>query len=162
MALYLKEGLSYGIYGLLIGGGIGIVQAYRKTRPSSNVLNPPADPRYQYILQDPEAAEMINQFKTYQSIIPEEYETIIENLNKLIELHIKMLNQDIEIRYLYRATTCVANIRKALNLAKNKVRHVSVPHWETDEQNMMTIAEDYLFNINQDINNYMVSSRRSS
>ena len=160
-ATYIKEGFFYAGIGMLIGGGVGIFKAYRKNHQQPvNISSNSTLTKYQSILLDPNTTEVINHFKIYESLIPEEYDTIVHNLNKLIELQVTINGGRIEARYPYQATTYVSNIQKALNTSKSKVRNTSVPHWDTDEQTIRQIADDYLFNITQDVNEYLVTSRR--
>lgn len=156
--IYLKESLLYAGVGMLIGGGIGVFKAYRKTHPPEPIHS---DAKYSGIMLDPVTTEAVNQFKIYQSLIPQEYDIIVDNLNKLIELQVAINSSKIEVRYPHQATTYVTNIQRALNASKSKVRNTSVPHWDTDEQTIRQIADDYLYNITQDVNNYLVSSRHS-
>jgi hypothetical protein len=157
---YIKEGLFYAGIGMLFGGGIGIFKAYRKNSQSNDTSQESSLSKYKGIMLDSVTTEAINQFKIYESLIPEEYDVIVDNLNKLIELQITINSGKIEARYPYQATAYVTNIQKALNSSKSKIRNTSVPHWDTDEQTIRQIADDYLFNITQDVNEHLVSSRR--
>ena len=159
--VYLKEGLFYATIGGVLGGVIGMFTAYSKTHASSNQLNGTSlkNEKYPHINLDPHILEILNYFKTYEKLIPKEYDTILENLNKLVELQVLINSGKIEARFPYRATTYVTNIQTALNNSKNKIRNTSVPHWETDEQNILQIADDYLFNITQDVNEHLMMSR---
>ena len=43
---------------------------------------------------------------------------------------------------------------------KTKTRNVSVPSWDVDDASVRQIADDYLFNISQDVNQYMLYGNR--
>ena len=158
---FMQNGLTYALVGAGIGGAIGLLKATKdKYMPSTQPsVNENDYQRYPNIPLDPVVMEALSRFKTYKDLCPQEYETILENLNGLIGMQVSINSGKIESHYAYRATTYATNIKLALGRAKTRVRNVSVPHWDVDEASILQIADDYLYNITQDVNQHMLSSR---
>ena len=174
--LYLQQGLIYGGIGMLLGGGVGVLKVYitsgnkeqqvdkKNTFDNNNNNNNITSKmygKYEFIVLDPSVVEVFNRFESYKSLIGEEYESILYNMNKLIGLQVKINEGKKELSYPHLATKYVTNIQMALNSSKLLVRNQSVPHWETDEQSVQQIANDYLYNISQDIDEYLLTGQRN-
>lgn len=160
---FMQNGLTYALVGGAIGGAIGLLKA-TKDRYMPQVFTPPSATnadyhKYPNILLDPVVVEALSRFQTYKHLCPQEYETILENLNGLIGMQVAINSGKIESYYAYRATSYATNIKLALNRAKTRARNVSVPHWDVDEASILQLSDDYLYNITQDVNQHMLSSR---
>jgi hypothetical protein len=160
---YLSEGLYYAGIGMVVGGCWGVLKAYKNihwNRKSNENDRNQIFYQYKYVLMDNEVVEAFHKFKMYQHIIPNEFESILQNFDKLIELQVRINDQNVEARYPYQATTYVTRIHSILNKCKSKVQNISVPHWDTDEGLLKQIADDYLYNITQDVNQYLITSNK--
>ena len=158
----ISNGVTYSLIGAGLGGLIGIVKTYinnKSTDPASLNNIPLYLKKYKNILLDPLVVEITNRFQMYQNVIPVEFDTITSNLDKLIGLQVSINNNIIEPYFPYRATGYVTNIKQAVIEAKNKMKNISVPNWDEDQQTLLSIAEDYLYNNNQEVNAYMISKR---
>ena len=159
---FLTGGFTYALIGAGIGGLWGVLNVARSRWNASSPSS--VSPVQEYaqhpnIALDPVVVEALSRFKTYKDIIPREFSTIVDNLDRLIGLQVSINQGKIESYYSFRATTYVTHIQTALNAAKSKVRNVSVPHWDVDESSIQQIADDYLYNITQEVNEYMLSNR---
>lgn len=158
----INNGVTYSLIGAGVGGLIGIAKTYFNNTNSdqkSQTNVPPYLKNYKNILLDPLVVEIVNRFQMYQNVIPVEFDTIASNLDKLIGLQVSINNKKIEPYFPYRATGYVTNIKQAVNEARNKMKNISVPNWDEDQQTLLSIAEDYLYNNNQEVNAYMISKR---
>ena len=157
---YVSSGLTYTLIGAGIGGLIGIANTARKIYLPMDT--PPTDDfnAYSNIMLDSVAIEALTRLKTYRNLAPLEFTTILENLNSLIGIQVAINQNNIQLNYSMRATGYVTKIQSTLNAIKNKTRNVSVPSWDADEASIRQIADDYLFNISQDVNQYMLYSRQ--
>lgn len=160
-SVFVQNGLTYALVGAGIGGVIGLLKATKDkfipaTPPSTNSND---FQQYSSISLDPVVVEALSRFQTYKHLCSQEYEIILENLNGLIGMQVSINSGKIESYYAYRATSYATNIKMALGRAKTCVRNVSVPHWDVDEASIIQIADDYLYNITQDVNQHMLSSR---
>jgi hypothetical protein len=145
-----------------VGGVIGLLKATKDKYMPPTVINTQQTHEFQRhpnVLLDTVVMEALSRFQTYKGIIPREYDTIVDNLDKLIGIQVSINEGKIESYYPFRATTYVTNIQTALNHAKSKIRNVAVPHWDVDETSIRQIADDYLYNITQDVNQNMLSYR---
>ena len=159
---YVKGGLTFALVGAGIGGTIGLLNVAKNKLMPDNASK--TDHSHEYaaypnILLDSVVIEALSRFGTYKNMIVPEFNTILSNLNKLIGLQVEINKGNIKSQYPFQATTYVTQIQTALNVAKTKVRNVSVPHWDVDETSIRQIADDYLYNISQDVNQFMLSSR---
>jgi hypothetical protein len=159
---YVKDGLTFGLIGAGIGSIIGLAKAYKDNQPVTSTNNIISLNKYENIVLDSVAVEALSRFQTYQTLMPLEYETILYNLNKLIGIQVSINNGKIEPYFPYRATQYTTNIQTALNASKAKVRNTSVPHFEVDSQSILSIAEDYVYNISRDVDSHLLSRRTIS
>lgn len=162
---FLTNGLTYALVGASIGGALGLLKA-TKDKYMPDVISSSSSGSSDYasrpnILLDPVVVEALSRFQTYKSLCPKDYEIILDNMNQLIGLQVSINQGKIESFYSYRATSYATNIKMALGRAKLLVRNVSVPHWDVDESSILSLADDYLYNITQDVNQYMLSHRSS-
>ena len=169
MTTYLKGSAWYAVVGAglgaLVGGTVGIFNVYKTNNPSESVSveqdTKDSLASYKFVSMDPFVVEALSRFQTYKNVIGSEYDKIVSSLDRLIEMQVKINNGQSETHFPYRATQYVSAIQSALAKAKHKVRNVSVPHWDVDEASIKQIAEDYLFNINQDVNAYLLQKRNT-
>jgi hypothetical protein len=159
---------SNGIYYALIGTGIGAIFGIGKTY-SEHLFTPVIDHNnmnsiaaYKNLSLDSVAVRIINRFQLYQNLIPQEYESILSNLDKLIGIQVTVNQGQVEAYFPYRATALVTEIQSALNQGRKKTLSISVPHWDADEKAIRDLADDYLFNINHDVNSFMLKRRSHS
>jgi gas vesicle protein len=154
----LYSGISYAIIGAGVGGVIGAAKTYF---PSDKVSeeNKQKLSKYPNILLDYVAIGIVNKLQIYEKQIQKEYDIILSNLDKLIGLQVEINKGQIKVYFPYRATTYVTEIQTALQSARGKLRNISVPHWEEDEKTIQSIAEDYLYNINQDVDSFLLTQR---
>lgn len=166
MSEYIQNGLMYALIGAGVGGTIGLLKVAKDKlmpSPESSSANNSSQEyaNYPNILLDPVTLEALSRFQTsYKHLIPREFQIIVENLNKLIGIQVSINSGKIESYYPFRATTYVTQIQTALNSSKYKIRNVSVPHWDSDDATIRQIADDYLYNISQDVNQHMLSTRQ--
>jgi hypothetical protein len=156
---YVSSGLTYTLIGAGIGGFIGIANTARKVYFPSKVQNADAFNAYSNIKLDSIAMEALDRLKSYKNLAPREYTSILENLNSLIGIQVAINEGNIQLNYSMRATGYVTKLQATLYAMKNKTRNVSVPSWDADEASIRQIADDYLYNISQDVNQYMLYSR---
>lgn len=157
---FVSNGLTFSLIGAGIGGLIGIANAARKSYFPDVVPNSEDFNAYPNIKLDPVALEALLRFKTYRNLAPREFDTILENMNALIGIQIAINQNNIQLNYTLRATGYVTKIQSTLNIMKTKTRNVSVPSWDVDDASVRQIADDYLFNISQDVNQYMLYGNR--
>jgi hypothetical protein len=159
---YIQNGLTYALIGAGIGGTIGLLKVTKdKFMPSAPETSASLSDykNYPNISLDTVVLEALGRFQAYKHLCPQEYDTILQNLDRLIGTQVTINSGKIESSFAYRATSYATNIKLALSRAKTKVRNVSVPHWEVDEASILQIADDYLYNITQDVNQYTISNR---
>ena len=156
---YVSSGLTYTLIGAGIGGFFGIANAARKVYFPSKLQNADAFNAYSNIKLDSIAMEALDRLKSYKNLAPREYTSILENLNSLIGIQVAINEGNIQLNYSMRATGYVTKLQAALHAMKNKTRNVSVPSWDADEASIRQIADDYLYNISQDVNQYMLYNR---
>lgn len=169
MSEYLRSGLSYGLVGAALGGMVGVASVLFSTLTSastqqnsstaSSSASTPDLSRYTNLSLDSVLMEALQRFRTYETLIPREFVTVVDNLNKLVGIQVAINQGQIESYYPFRATTYVTNVQTALNAAQQRVRNVSVPHWESDTATLRQVADDYLYNITQDVNQHMLERR---
>ena len=183
---YLTYGLIGTLVGAGVGGGIGLLKVYFDNRPSStnntnnnnnnqqgmveggengngngnaNTTSTFDPSKYEYIKMDPVAIEALSRFYLYYSIIGREFDTIANNLNKLIGLQVSINSGNIQPYFPYRATTYDTHIQNALAACKSKIRNISLPAWSEDESSIKKISSDYVYNINQDVSHHLLTRR---
>ena len=157
---FVSNGLTYTLIGAGIGGLIGIANTARKVYMPDVMPNSDDFNAYPNIKFDSVALEALLRFKTYRNLAPREFDMILENINALIGIQIAINQNNIQLNYTLRATGYVTKIQSALNAMKTKTRNVSVPSWDVDDASVRQIADDYLFNISQDVNQYMLYGNR--
>jgi len=157
----MAAALTYALYGAGLGGMVGLMKMAKDKflPPSAPTRTDSEFQQHPHIALDPVVVEALQRFRAYQRLCPREYDALVDNLNLLIGLQVTINGGHIESYYAYRATTYATNIKMALTRAKSRVRNVSVPHWDVDEASVLQIADDYLYNITQDVNQHMMSSR---
>lgn len=158
MQSYAFAGLKYAAIGAGIGGMVGFAKQFM-----SSSLSPDQSPSaqtilqsYKYILMDSVAIGALNQLLLYASSARDDVGQLLTNLNNLIGIQVSINEGQIAVQYPYRATTYVTSVKSSLNRIKHSLRNVSVPHLEEDIQSITQIAEDYLYNINQDVSAHMI------
>ena len=162
----LKNGLTYALIGAGVGGLIGLGKTLKDTMSvqSSSNSSPKENKdsdllQYKFLKLDSIVVEALDRFKTYKNLCPHEYKTILDNLDRLIGIQVDINNGKIEPTFSYKATSCVTTIKLALSKCKTRVRNVSVQHWDTDEEMIRQISEDYIYNITQDVNQHTLNGR---
>lgn len=160
---YITGGLKGLLFGALIGGAFGVVKTYTEQKSTeidgstsqskndTNLLDP-----YKNVQLDPVAIEAMSRFRTYESCCKEEIKQIMDNLDKLIALQVSINSGKIEAYYHHKATQFVTTIHHLLNVVKQKTRNMSTPHYDEDESSVKQIAEDYLYNIKQDVDLHLL------
>lgn len=163
---FVQNGLTYALIGAGIGGTIGLIKATKDklmpSVPEASSASLSDYKNYPNIALDPVVLEALGRFQTYKHLCSQEYETILQNLDRLIGTQVTINSGKIESSFAYRATSYSTNIKLALARAKTRVRNVSVPHWDVDEASILQIADDYLYNITQDVNQYTISNRSTN
>lgn len=172
---YIVNGLYFMLYGTVVGGIIGVAKTYysssggstngnntNNTTPQHQPQQPsnefPID-KYPNIKMDSVAHDSILKLYPYRTHMQREFDALVQNMEQLIGIQVSINNGKIEPYYPYRATSYVTRIQNALTNAKHKLRNISTPHFESDETTIKQIAEDYLYNINQDVNSHLLTRR---
>jgi hypothetical protein len=175
--VHLQNSAVFAAVGAGIGLVVGLARSYVST--SANVSTHQISPslsgeksissdstqggldlnRYKYLAMDPVAVEAANRFMAYSSQGKIEYMSILNNLDKLISMQVTINSGKIEAHLPYRATQCVTSIERDLAQIRHRLRNVSAPHFDVDEASIKQIANDYLFNISKETDEYLLSRR---
>jgi hypothetical protein len=156
----VKNGLTFALVGAGIGGMIGVIKSMIPSNSDQQQASEDSDfQKYEYLKMDSVVLEALGRFKSYKHLCPHEYKTILDNLNELIRIQVDINNGKISTAYAYQSTSIAEKIRVALARAKLKARNVSVTNFDADENLINNIANDYVYNISRDIDQYILSRK---
>ena len=153
----IKTSLYHGLigFGLFATWGVfkGMMQSRTPTEEDSDIYT-------QHINQNEMARMILNKLKSYESYAPNEFKTIVENLDKLIGLQWLAQQQQIQAEMPYKATRYYTNIERALRRMEYLLRNVVTPHFEADKEELLRMAQNFRHNTNLDTNNFLMNSTR--
>lgn len=152
----LKNAVSHGLVGFGLFAAWGAFKGVMSQ-------NDDGSSDYSYtsnIDKDVFAREAIDKLRTYKHHAPEEFKTIVSNIDLLIGLQLLIQNNQIRVDMPYKAIRYYMNIEQALKAMEYKLRNVVTPHFEMDKEAVLTIAKNYKHNINVDSNVFIMNSRQ--
>ena len=152
----LRSAVSHG----LVGFGLFAAWGAFKGVMAQNENETQDDYYTANIDKDVFAREAIDKLKTYQHHAPEEFKTIVTNIDLLIGLQLLIQNNQTQANMPYKAIRYYMNVEQALKSMEYKLRNVVTPHFEMDKEAVLTIAKNYKHNINVDSNVFIMNSRQ--
>ena len=157
----LKTSLHHGLIGFGLFATWGAFKGIMQSRtPNNDDDDNGIDSYTQHINQNEFARVALEKLRGYRQYAPQEFRTIVENLDKLIGLQWLAQRRQIQADMPYKATRYYMNIEQALRKMEYLLRDVVTPHFESDKQELLRLAQNYRHNTNIDTNNFLMSSTK--
>ncbi len=157
--------LTNSLIGAGIGGVVGAVYfVFQSLQPNSNSSNQSNDPsnllsKYNKITYYNNLHDLLKRMMPYVTFAPQEMDNICNYFQRLIDIQINIQNKQIKPSLPYEATRLGSSIQYTLAQLKQKGRNIAMPHFEEESKALVQIADDFAYNIRQDVNYFYTTNK---